>query len=360
VTHAATTSAARRSNTPKLRGWRRTFDFLYRRLRLKNPWNYKAPLVLAGPYFIIAAGRIPADRALLGLLASLCTIAGVAGVAYFLNDLTDARKDLLAGKDNVVADMGHAQRALVLLLFLVAALGPWLYLPLTRVSALLLAVEFALFLAYCVPPLRFKERGALGLVTDATYAHALPTILATLTFSYLADSPYPRLRTFLVVLGLWQATVGVRNIVLHQLQDHDADVISGNRTLAVALGPTGLARVLTFGLVPLEVLAAAAFLLILSVEMPWMVPAYGGFVLLTLARYRLFRQRLPATVRERLYAYGDNFYVDWLPLLILAHLIVIAPACAPIALLHLALFRNGVHQSWQDLKGYTGWLAPAR
>jgi 1,4-dihydroxy-2-naphthoate octaprenyltransferase len=339
----------------ELQGWRRLFDLLYRRLRLKNPWNYKAPLLLAGPYFVIGASQVPWDRALLGMLASLCTIIGVAGFAYFLNDLTDARKDLLAGKDNVVAGMGGGRRFAVLSIFLAAALGPWLYLPLTRTSAALLVLEFALFLVYCVPPFRFKERGVLGLLTDATYAHALPAVLAALTFSYLADEPYPRLREFLLALGVWQGILGVRNIVLHQLQDHDADVISGNRTLAVVLGQARLATLLALVLVPMEIMAAGTFALVVSDRMPWLVPAYGGFILLTIARLRGFGRPFPATVRERLYAYADDFYTDWLPLLILGYMIAVNPKCWPLAILHIVLFRNGLRQSWHELKGRVGW-----
>ena len=332
------------------------FDLFYRRLRLKNPWNYKAPLLVAGPYFVIAASRIPWDRALLGMLASLCTIIGIAGFAYFLNDLTDARKDLLAGKDNAVAGMSATQRLLVLVLFLAAALAPWLYLPLTRTSALLLALEFALFLAYCVPPFRFKERGVLGLLTDATYAHALPAVLAALTFSYLADEPYPRLREFLLALGVWQGILGVRNIVLHQLQDHDSDVISGNRTLAVVCGPARLATLLTVVLVPMEIAAAGTFALIVSDRMPWLVPAYGAFILLTIARLRRFARPFPATVRERLYVFADDFYTDWLPLLILGYVIAVNPKCWPIAILHVVLFRNGLRQLWRER---AAWLNSA-
>ena len=335
------------------------FDLFYRRLRLKNPWNYKAPLLLAGPYFVIAASRVPWDRALLGMLASLCTIIGIAGFAYFLNDLTDARKDLLAGKDNVVAGWGTGLRALVLAVFLVAALAPWLYLPLTRASALLLALEFVLFLVYCVPPFRFKERGVLGLVTDATYAHALPAVLAALTFSYLADQPYPRLREFLLALGVWQGILGVRNIVLHQLQDHDADVISGYRTLAVVFGPARLATLLAVVIVPMEIAAALTFALVVSDRMPWLLPAYGGFILLTLVRLKSFGRPFPATARERLYAFADDFYTDWLPVLILAYMVAVNPKCWPLAVLHIVLFRNGLRQSWRELKGHVGRLVHA-
>jgi hypothetical protein len=62
---------------------RTAIDLIVRRLRLRNPWNYKAPLLIAFPYFAIGAGRVSWDRAVAGILAALCTIAGIAGVAIF-------------------------------------------------------------------------------------------------------------------------------------------------------------------------------------------------------------------------------------------------------------------------------------
>jgi hypothetical protein len=326
-------------------------DLVYRRLRLRNPWNYKAPLLIALTYLAIALGRAPWEQALLGMLASLCTIAGIAGLAYFLNDLGDVKADLLAGKDNAVADMDWRQRTVTLTVFLAAAFGPWLYLPFTRVSALLLGAELVLFVIYCFPPIRLKERGFLGVVADAAYAHALPAVLAVLTFAYMASEPIQGLRDILLALAAWQLALGMRNIVLHQLQDHAADVAGGNRTLAVAIGPQRLTSILKTMLVPLEILAFAGFALVLADRMPWLLPAYGIYVVLATGRLKLLAQPLPSTLREALYTYGDNFYADWLPLLILGYLLTQVPACWPLALLHLALFRNGLRQSMRDLKG---------
>ena len=326
-------------------------DLVYRRLRLRNPWNYKAPLLIALPYLTIALGRVPWDRALPGTLAALCTIAGIAGVAYFINDLGDVRADLLAGKDNAVAGMDWRQRALTLTVFLAAALGPWLYLPFTRTSALLLAAEFGLFVIYCFPPFRLKERGFLGVIADAAYAHTLPAVLAVLTFSYMASEPIADLAALLLALAGWQFALGMRNIVLHQLQDHDADVAAGSRTLAVTLGPERLAAILRRALVPFEIVAFAGFALAVSPSMPWLLPAYGAYVVLATGRLRLLRQPLPSTLRAGLYIYADNFYADWLPLLILGFLLMRVPECWPLAVLHVMLLRNGLRQSMRDLKG---------
>jgi hypothetical protein len=314
---------------------------LYRGLRLQNPWNYKAPALIAVPYFMIAAGAIPRPAAFAGILLSLCTIAGIAGVAYFLNDLGDIEKDRLAGRENAVAGLAPWQRALVLGLALLAALLPWRYLPWTPASLGLLGAELALFVAYCFPPLRLKERAFLGLVADGLYAHALPAVLAALTFALLASRPYPHLRPYLVSLGAWQLALGLRNIVLHQLQDYPRDLLSGTRTAAVQLGEERLASALRRVVVPFELAAFAAFMAVVALTMPLFPAAYAAFALATWALVRTGRRRpAPSTQRERLYAYLDDFYADWLPLVVLGHLVAAIPSFWPLLLGHLLLFRN--------------------
>src|SRR5262245_54556734 len=78
-------------------------NFAARKLRLSNPWNYKAPLLISFPYYIIGAAGVPLSRGLLGIVASFCTIVGIAGLAYFINDAADIEKDRLAGRENALA-----------------------------------------------------------------------------------------------------------------------------------------------------------------------------------------------------------------------------------------------------------------
>jgi hypothetical protein len=332
-------------------------DLVYRRLRVRNAWNYKAPLLIACPYFMIAVGPVAWPPALLGIAAALCTIAGVAGVAYFLNDLTDIRADALAGKDNAVAAMSGGKRVFSLTLFLVLALAPWLYLPLTRAGVILLVAEFGLFAAYSFPPIRLKERGFLGVVADASYAHALPSVLALLTFAAMAPEPYARLTPLVVAIGAWQLAVGMRNIVLHQLADHGPDRVGGNQTLAITMGLDRLRSLLVRLLVPLEVVTFGGVVVVVFDRLPWLLPAYGAYAVLATWRLKILGQPYPTTSRDTLYTYADNFYADWLPLLILAFLLTQVPGCWPLAVLHMVIFRNGFRQTWHDVRGR--WLTPS-
>ena len=340
--------------------WQRFITAVHR-LRLRNPWNYKAPLLIAFTYLTVAVCDVAASTALVGMLASLGTIAGIAGVAYFLNDFGDMRQDLAAGKDNAVAAMSPTQRVSILAGFLALALLPWTLLPLTSTGLLLLGVEFVLFLLYCMPPFRFKERGWLGAITDSLYAHALPAVLAMITFAAMA-SPLPpiakpSLEMLLATVFAWQAALGLRNIVLHQLIDYPNDVVGGNRTLAVSLGPVAMHTVLARVLVPLELLAFGAFAVVVAPVLPWVLPACGLHAIFATLRLRGLRLAQPRTLRDVLYVYADNFYADWLPLLILFAMLLQSPSYWPLAVLHLLVFRNGLRQTWLDLRARVRWPA---
>ncbi len=337
------------------------FQLIYQKIRLKNPWNFKIPLLISLPYFVIAVCNIPPVTALLGLLAAFSTVLGIAGFAYFINDLTDIKQDQLAGRKNVTAELTWVQNGLLLCLFLAVALLPWFYLPLGRVTSSLLVIEFALFILYSMPPFRFKERGVLGILTDALYAHTIPAILAVLTFAMMSPHSNPDLAPFLIGLGLWQFNLGLRNMVLHQLSDYSDDVKSATQTLATQMGAARVQRFLTYVIAPLEIFAFGFFALVFSAHIGFFIPAYVGYLVLTTCKLRyLWKQQLPSTVRDCLYKYFDDFYIEWIPVIILVHLVIHTPTLWPLFILHLLLFRNGIHQWGRELSHHIGLTLTAR
>ena len=189
------------------------------RLRLSNPWRFKAPFLISIPYQMLFLGGIPPEDAALGFGMSCATIFGIAGFGYFLNDWTDREEDQRAGKFNVMLQLHWAAVVGLLLLFLALAVVPWVvYFPKGWSTLGLLGFEFLLFVLYSAPPFRFKERGWLGVLCDAGYAHAVPAVLAGITFFYLGNRSFVAIFWFLGLLGAWQAAVGVRNILLQAQQ----------------------------------------------------------------------------------------------------------------------------------------------
>ena len=117
---------------------------------------------------------MPIKDGFLSIGAALATTIGFVGFAYLTNDLADRKKDALAGKLNGTASLSNSTIAILILAFLSSALLPWLYLPIDHVSVACITAELALFVLYAFPPFRLKERGILGVFTDALYAHAIP------------------------------------------------------------------------------------------------------------------------------------------------------------------------------------------
>lgn len=322
------------------------------RLRLSNPWRYKAPFLISIPYFLIFLGHIPPEQAAFGILMSCCTILGLAGFGYLLNDFTDQEEDRKAGKFNLLLSLSALPIALLFLLFLALAILPWVfYFPKGWSTLGLLGLELLLFVLYSAPPFRFKEQGWLGVLCDAGYAHAVPAVLAALTFFYLGDRSFTGIIPLVLALGLWQGVVGIRNILLHMQSDLEKDNATGTKTLGVRMGSERLERLLKRRMVPFEVLAFSLFGGLVMLEVGW----FAVFVLIYYLQM-IYKQvvvngkAFPRRVGSQLTLLLDDLYVLWWPWFVLLNLIVVSPWFALLAVAHTLIFRNALWELWRESK----------
>lgn len=324
------------------------------KLRLSKPWKYKAPFLISVPYFMIWAGNIEPEAAGIGFLMSCCTIFGIAGFGYFMNDLSDREEDQKAGKFNVLIGMHPAAITGLLLLFLALAVLPWVvYFPANAVTLSLLGAELGLFMLYSLPPFRFKERGWLGVLCDALYAHGLPAVLAAFTFYYLGDQQWPDMLPYLIFLGGWQFWLGGRNILLHMRSDLDKDKNTGTQTLAVKLGAYRLDNILQKVVFPLELGFFVGFYVLMTLWMDWwaLVGIYYYFFVWYKTGY-VNQVDWPATFAGRLTIFLDDLYVLWIPVMVLVGLVMKDGWYAIGLLAHLLLFRNVVVTTALEWRGW--------
>lgn len=309
-----------------------------KRLRLSNPWNYKAPVLMSVTYLAMSWLGFQLLEALQTFAWSLCAILGIAGFGYLSNDLGDRAADQKAGKANLVAKLSPIHIMVLLALFLALALLPWiLYFPMNAFTVALLGAEFLLFVLYVLPPFRLKERGLLGVVTDALYAHALPAILALATLTLLAGKPLREGTLLFLGLGLWQVFLGMRNILLHQLKDAENDRKAGLHTWVTRRGEASVVAGLGKIIVPLELLA---WLLLLGILVPltWL-PLVAWPVYLA---WQFPRQKECLDLRGWLYRYLDDFYIPYFPLVALLGLCIQDWRMMALALAHILLFKNAI------------------
>ncbi|MBL4707201.1 MAG: UbiA family prenyltransferase [Flavobacteriales bacterium] len=331
------------------------YRFLNNKLRLSKPWKYKIPLLISFPYFMVVNGNLAHHVFITAIIAAFITTIGFLGIGYLSNDLSDRKKDQLAQKDNSLQNLKSWQITLLYLLFLCLALLPWKYLPLDRISFLLICLEFVLFLIYSFPPFRLKERKVLGLIADSLYAHTIPALLASWTFYLLIDKSYPKFTEFAIALFCWQFVSGFRNILSHQIKDYQNDINSGTKTWVTHIGLKKASQILKKILVPLEFITLLFFLVILQLEIIYILPIALIYWLFAFQQFKKKEQdKSEPEIKHFTNLMLDDFYIKWLPLITLSGIIFILTEVRTVLFIHLLLFfgpiQNGISNLFQQSK----------
>lgn len=320
-------------------GLTQKLNFFTKKLRLSNPWNYKVPLLITFPYLLILVSTQKNPHAFYAILASVLIIVGVAGLGYLSNDLGDKNKDTLIEKQNATSELTSVGLVFLFVLFFLLAIVPWAFMPLGKWTFVLLSGQFVLFYVYAFPPFRLKERGIFGVVADACYAHLIPAILASYTFFLYGEKSFQNMYTLLVLLGLWQFVLGLRNILFHQVNDMENDMLSDTLTFAMTYGKKRTENLLQKIVLPLEVLLFSVFVAWLSHYMFLLatgIVLYWGFTAIQL-KFRIKQ----LGVRQFAYTFLDDVYIKWVPLFVLLELVFTQPLYFPILIMHVLLFKNG-------------------
>lgn len=320
-----------------------------RLLRFALWWQHIVPPILAVAYLAAATGAL-APRELIAMLPPfVASIVGIAGFGYFLNDVCDLAADRAAGKANAAAGCTPRARTAILFGLLALGLAPWSLLPANPANLALLALQIVVLTLYSARPLRLKERGLAGALADMLYGHVLPVAIAVATFLPGAV-PDPVPATSFAAGGLLAAGVGVllgakglRNILLHQLGDRENDRRAGIRTFVVAGGPLRALGWINRLLLPLELGALVAVLVLLAPAAPVWI-GFAAFLAFTALMFSAWKfPYLPQRqLRFKFLYFLNDFYEEWLPPTVLAIAAVGHAELWPLLPLHFALFPKGL------------------
>ncbi len=273
--------------------------------------------------------------------ASVVTISGFASLGYLLNDLFDIEKDKAAGKPNMVQGKPVMVVVLLFATALSALLLPWLYLPFNKLSLLLIIAEVATFIVYSAPPVRLKDRGAAGIIADTLYAHLLPLMLAANTF-IIASGATVNVRLMGVLL-LLQAVSGIRNIIIHQYQDAEADRLGGTTSFFLELSKAGFERIMLCSILA-EVALLSLFYALLAYTNRFLLLCQPVIWLYALTVLLLFaRKGLLAFLNSTWRYFPNNLWELWLPVTLLIVLSVEDSRFVLMVLLHVLLFNHKVY-----------------
>ncbi len=322
-------------------------------IRSNHWWKYKAAHILGFTYFFFYLIQPSKIEAALLFLFSAMTIVGIAGLGYFINDLYDIKFDLKAGKKNHVHPLSLFVRFLIVFALLAISFLPWLYLRSTIWIWLLIGVELLLFVVYAHPLTRLKEKAQWGLICDSLYGHALPIIIACLTYWQYLDKVDLSPKLFFLFLFVWQFTKGIRNILLHQLTDYQNDLKSGIKTFTSINNPHKIYRFVLFRLVPFEFIWNLIFLVFIYKTTSSLLIGFVIFLIVFIAGHGLFRNiKINKTeYQENTYLYFLNdWYEDYFPIIILVTLLINQPNLWLLILGHVILFPSAFVGLFRDIK----------
>jgi 4-hydroxybenzoate polyprenyltransferase len=279
--------------------------------------------------------------------AIIVLLALVPGAAYvsIINDVTDREDDLVAGKRNRMA--GRSPTTIALLLLATTTPGLvfcWLW----RDDVHLLTAYLCAWLVYSLyslPPFRFKTRGILGVLCDASGAHLFPTLVAVLLV--FRDTHQPPRLPWVVAVAVWSFAYGLRGILWHQLSDREHDLQSNVRTFAQRHPAATTERLATFLVFPLELASLIAILLQLHTLWPWLFLAVYAYLAFRKKRYWAMNPVIVVT-KPRFFIVLHEYYDVYLPLAILISAAIRHPLDAIAIAVHLTLFPQRALQAWRD------------
>jgi 4-hydroxybenzoate polyprenyltransferase len=187
----------------------------------------------------------------------------MTGYGYLMNDLADIDLDRRHGKPNAFTNMKRSYAISILVAVLIC--GAVFSVPFLK--NVWFTVFWAIWImtatAYSLPPLRFKEHGALGLATTVLAQQALPLVLLFAAFG--SHWSYG-----VLVFVSYASARGLSSDIGHQVRDWTWDSQTDTRTFAVEVG-FERAKTIYWICLEFERLVLGVVLAVLWLEFPQLV-----------------------------------------------------------------------------------------
>lgn len=323
-------------------------------VRANHWWGFKAAPILGFTYLYCHFFDFSyTDRSIIFALSAL-TIIGIAGFGYVINDIYDLEVDKKAGKNNPFEGKSKLFIATVILILAAFSLLPWTLLRHNKLTWTFLALQLILYFLYAHPFFRLKEKSIWGPICDALYGHAFPIIIACLTYQQYLGSKIPYSSwLFFTSLFFWQFFKGIRNILLHQLEDYENDVQSGLQTFTMQLGKNQTYKVILKFIQPVEVVSLLIFLGAISQFTPWTYVYFGAFIFINIFAHGIFRnvEWNPNVYSQNTYIYFvNNFYEAYLPYFFLFWCLSSEVYAIGILIAHIIFFPSTIDMITTDIR----------
>jgi 4-hydroxybenzoate polyprenyltransferase len=299
-------------------------------------WEYKLPPLLSVAYATLIYYDYPLENAWKQIITLLAAVIVGAIYVSVINDLTDIKEDLKAGKRNSMANLPIAIRFVIVAIILVAAVFfGYLFYPDLK-SIVFYALAYVVFSLYSIRPFRFKERGLLGVACDAMGAHLFPALLITANLIYFINVESDL--WWYVAISSWSLLYGVRGILWHQFYDRENDLKSHTRTYASKVEPEDF----KFSETLIMIFETLGFMIfvghIYNEAILWSALMY---VCLVFLRIFILKRKIRIIVTnpgESYQLFLNEFYIVFLPIALIIHMCSTQPFAKLVLIFHVTLF----------------------
>jgi 4-hydroxybenzoate polyprenyltransferase len=299
-------------------------------------WEYKLPPLLAVAYATVIYYGYSLEKAIMRICFLL--LAVIVGAIYvsIINDITDVKEDLKAGKGNSMAKLPILMRSAIVGVIVAIALYFTYMLYPDQKSIFFYTLAYLVFSLYSIRPFRFKERGLLGVACDAMGAHLFPALLLTAHLIHFMKVESDML--WYVAIGCWSFLYGVRGILWHQFYDRNNDLKSGTKTFATGIDPSKFraAEIIIFGL------ELTGFLIFVSYfyneTLVWAALMYVTLVILRMLAFRKKIRIILTLPSESYQLLVNEFYIVFFPIVLLIQIGSTQPFTWIVLALHIAIF----------------------
>ncbi len=313
-------------------------------------WNTVVPQALGWLYFCLLFYKTSPSLLNKSTFSYLGALISTACFGYLLNDFFDVTHDRKTGKQNFFSGINRYAGIIILATVLCISVLLWVQIETGLLSDVLFLAQLTSLALYSIPPFRLKEKGIAGILCDAFYGHINPVLI---TFSVFIPSVslLPVHIFCAVFLSIALALKGVRNIVLHQIEDRKKDRTSGTQTFVIQTGGLFALYFVNY-LLRIEFIAVIGLSVVLCVLFP---PVIISIVLFSIVWYFAFSgwklaYLPPRQLKFKFLYFLNDYYENWLPIIFLLILVFKHPYLWPLFILHHLLFPGFLLQLLRNFK----------
>lgn len=275
-------------------------------IRIKDWWS-SILIPVVSFYFIglLYTKNTLVDQYLKNTIWLLLLSITTASFGFYLNEYTDIKDDLKAGKENAVSLLSKP-KAITFLLFIICMMT-LSSLPFWKNEKIifLFLIQILLFIVYSCPPIRLKRNPYIAVLLDSLYSGTLFFIIALI---------YSNAKVTWSILGLTIAFGvfrGIRNILYHVTKDIEIDKKAGQNTVAhIARSQTLLNLQAIFFIIEISFLLYFIF----QVSYITFLITIFGVIILLIKRNYYTHYELEKSGKKRWLSEINTIYEVWLPI----------------------------------------------